>query len=726
MDSTPAVSTPLHDSSEQPPARAASLTAFSARRWPPLRVLALVTLVVTAAVVFWVLHPHLLLRNTIPTGGDTGAQVLLPAVVRDSLLPSGRIMGWSNAWYAGAPMLYFYFPLPVLTVVLLDVFIPYGVAFKLVTVAGLVALPFAAYYFVRSMRFTRPIATIAAVSGTTFIFMESNSIFGGNIPSTLAGEYTYSWSFALSLVYLGLVIKAVRAGRRFSLAAGVVLALTALTHLVTTMVVVAAVVPLMLRRDGWKPVVGSWVTGFSLAAFWAIPLLLRVGYTTDMGWEPVTAIIGAGINGSAIPRELLPFLVLGSAGLLWSLLRRYDTVVAVWLALVPLSLYLFLPYTGYTKLYNARFLPYWYFTLFLFAGVLVGMGLVELARRLPSQRTVLLAGTAVACAFFLLGGLVGISFIRGWARWNYEGYEGKGTYAEYAALMEAVDSLPPGRVMWEYNREMDKYGTPMALMLTPLFAGDHPSMEGLYFESSLTTPFHFLNQAELSEAPSQPVRGLTYRRFDFDRGIAHLDTFNVRYYVTYTEAAYDVAVTRPELTELQGLAMLEGTPFAIFELQNDLVDVGRYEPSVYIGDEGFLAAALDWYDDVENLDKWLVADGPDIWPRADDRLLSLGTRPIAGNGTVSNVEVDDHRIAFTTTAVGVPHLVKVSYFPNWAAKGAEGPFRAAPSLMVVVPTEENVEITFDRTADEWLGLVLTFGALGGLVVHGLRRRRAAS
>ena len=51
------------------------------------------------------------LANT-PAGGDMGAHVVLPAYLRDTLLPSGRMLGWSNDWYAGFPMLYFYFPLP--------------------------------------------------------------------------------------------------------------------------------------------------------------------------------------------------------------------------------------------------------------------------------------------------------------------------------------------------------------------------------------------------------------------------------------------------------------------------------------------------------------------------------------------------------------------------------------------------------------------------------------
>jgi hypothetical protein len=44
----------------------------------------------------------------------------------------------------------------------------------------------------------------------------------------------------------------------------------------------------------------------------------------------------------------------------------------------------------------------------------------------------------------------------------------------------------------------------------------------------------------------------------------------------------------------------------------------------------------------------------------------------------------------------VPVLVRTSYFPNWAADGAEGPFRVSPNFMVVVPTETEVTLSYEQ------------------------------
>ncbi len=667
--------------------------------------------------------PQILVANT-PTGGDMGAHVLLPQVLKDVLLPSGRLFGWSDTWYAGFPALYFYFPIPALVTVVLDVFLPYGVAFKLVTIVGLVALPAATYAFLRLLAFSRPVAAIAALTGSMFVFMESFSIFGANIKSTLAGEFSFSWSFALSIIYLGIVTRDTRVGSRFGPWAGIILALTAMTHIVTTMIVVVVSVSLLFRRNGPRTVISSWVVGFAITAFWTLPLGIRVfqGMTTDMGWAPVTNIVGDTNPGSPFPGEFIPILVLGLIGMVWTMLRRDDVMVLTWLTLLPLAGYFILPKIGITALYNARLLPYWYFGMYVFAGIALGLAVLEISRRVPLRRTVLI-GASLGVGFVVLTAtMLSVHDVPGWVKWNFEGYEGKADYHEYQALMETVDVLPPGRIMWEANSEMNKYGTPMALMLFPYWSEGHPSMEGLFFESSLTTPFHFLNASEVSERPSNPVRGLDYRGFNMERGITHLAVYNVDYYVSFTEKGASEA-------RMAGLVEVGvAPPWTVFALpDSDLVDVATMRPAVWDGGGDFLDPSLEWYDDVDHLDNWLVETGPEEWLRIDsveDRLKTV--MPYAGSGVVTDIVQENGRISFTTTAVGVPHLVKESYFPNWKADGAEGPYRAAPSLMVVVPTDEHVVLEFTNTSAENLGMTLTLLALAGLAAYAYRRHKLRS
>jgi hypothetical protein len=682
---------------------------------------------VAAVVAFAFMRPDLILQANTPTGGDMGAHVLVPAYLRDELLPAGRVMGWSNSWYAGFPAFYFYFPLPALTIVALDLVLPYGIAFKLVTVAGLVALPFASYYFARSMGFSRPISLVGGVAGGTFVFMESFTIYGGNTLSTLAGEYSFSWSFALSIVYLGMTIRNVREGRRFTVGSAAVLALAALSHIITTFVVVLASLPLLVRRTGGSNLVWSWGLGFAFAGFWALPLLVRLDMSSDMGWHPVRGW------GPVFPREMWPMLVLAAVGVVWALARRYTIGPAIALMVIPVAGYFIIQYIDFRKLYNARLLGYWYYSVYVFAGLGLGAVVVSAARRMRNAESARWAAAAAGAALMLVIGVLGVYRTPAWAAWNFSGYEGKQSYgvgadgeqvlvadnwADYQALMTTLSALPPGRVMWEANRELNKYGTPMALMLTGYWTGGtHPSMEGLLFESSITTPFHFLNAAEVSQRPSNPVAGLDYHRLDFTRAVPHLLMYNVAYYVSYTEEATQAA-------DAHGLEILaESPPFTVFGLpESSLIDVAVHEPSVWAGEVDFTEASLAWYDDVAGMDRWLVEDGPEGWVRIDDLAQRVASPAVAADGAVTNVVLENHRISFDTTAVGVPHLVKVSYFPNWGATGADGPYRAAPSLMIVVPTAEHVVLTFGYTWAEILGWALTIGSIGAVAAIWAWRR----
>src|SRR5689334_1173708 len=95
--------------------------------------------------VFMNLHPNLLFANNTPAGGDMGAHVWGPAYMRDHLLNHGRLTGWTPDWYAGFPAYEFYMVLPSLAIAVLSYVLPYGVAFKLVAVSGVVSLPLCAW-----------------------------------------------------------------------------------------------------------------------------------------------------------------------------------------------------------------------------------------------------------------------------------------------------------------------------------------------------------------------------------------------------------------------------------------------------------------------------------------------------------------------------------------------------------------------------------------------------
>ena len=213
-------------------------------------------------------------------------------VVHDLGSLKWRLTGWTPDWYAGFPWLVFYFPVPSLLIVVLDVFLPYGIAFKLVSVLGLVTLPIAAWAFGRLSNLQPPVPACLAVATLPFLFDRSFTIYGGNIPSTLAGEFAFSISLSLALVFLGVYARALDTGRNRALAAGL-LALTGVTHVIPVFFALAGAALLtVMHFDLRRLRVAAPVAGVSalLAAFWVVPFLWRIPYTNDMGWEKITTI----------------------------------------------------------------------------------------------------------------------------------------------------------------------------------------------------------------------------------------------------------------------------------------------------------------------------------------------------------------------------------------------------------------------------------------------------
>jgi len=83
--------------------------------------------------------------------------------------------------------------------------------------------------------------------------------------------------------------------------------------------------------------------------------------------------------------------------------------------------------------------------------------------------------------------------------------------------------------------------------------------------------------------------------------------------------------------------------------------------------------------------------------------------------TVSDVNTSDNSISFKVDKVGVPVLVKASYFPNWQVSGAKGPYRVAPNQMVVIPTSNEVTLHYGHTPTEYLSYFLSLVGIAGLV-----------
>ena len=80
------------------------------------------------------LRIDLIFENNTPTGGDMGAHIVAIDTFIKDFIPNLQINGWSNDWFAGYPLYYFYFPLPAIITFIFSLVFPFGIAFKIMVV----------------------------------------------------------------------------------------------------------------------------------------------------------------------------------------------------------------------------------------------------------------------------------------------------------------------------------------------------------------------------------------------------------------------------------------------------------------------------------------------------------------------------------------------------------------------------------------------------------------
>jgi 6-pyruvoyl-tetrahydropterin synthase related domain len=681
--------------------------------------------------------PDLLFSLTTTSGGDTGAHHYPAQYLIQELLPHFRLTGWAPGWYAGMPMLTFYFPFPFLLIAILDWFMPYQIAFKLITVLGVFILPATAYAMGRLWRVRRPFPVLAAVFALVFLLMQSYSIYGGNILSTLAGEFGYMLSFALVFLFLGTMHRGMEKpgfNMLFVLNCLILMALC-LSHIVTTAVLVFIVPGLLLVNRRWRSLgylAAVAIVGFALTAFWSIPFAANLEWTAHMAWNQMGW-------KELLPTALVPVFILGLLGMAFAIAKKESKLLPLaWITIVTVIVYKVLP-DG--RLWNARVVPFFYLSIHIWAAY----GTTWLIRPFTVmvhdlfQTRGLTARRVYTPVVAILLGVVLIVFsgspAAGWIKWNYTGYEGKPAWPQYQEINNFIATLPPGRVMVEHNQKIDEFGTPRAFEIIPYWTG-LPTMEGTLMEASFTAPFHFINQAELSKQASNAIIGVDYPTLNVPNGITHLQLMNIPYFLTCTEEVTAAAKqdSRAELLATFG-------DYNVFRIigTSGYVEVMKNKPvRIDIPQEDWRDTAVQWYENMDDLDTPIVWDNGD--PALQDfasitpeQATSPPVEPIQTEGHVTSEEPGNETFSFDTTAVGQPHWVKISYFPNWHVEGAKGPYLVSPSFMMVIPTQSHVTLTYGRTMANTVGQVLEVCAWILLValavwrtVLWLRRRRLGS
>ncbi len=642
-----------------------------------------------------------LLAPTITAGGDTASHYYPALLMHKELLPQWQLTGWTMGNYAGFPIFHFYSTLPFFLIAALGYLFPMQETFKLVTLIGPTSLPLAAAYLFWALGYRRGGPVLAAASVLPFLFQQGNSMWGGNIPSVLAGEFCHAIGFSLSLIYLGHIHRLSK-GIGSWVVNGLLLAAIGLSHAFAFIGALwFALFYLRPGRDAARTVpriVPAFFLAALLMAFWGFPVIPRVKFTTE--WTMIWHIQ----DWKEVAPELLwPAAALSLLNVTLMLVRLKRFILERHgLMLFTLGgsafLYAVSPITGFP---DVRFVPIGQ----LFLGFLAADLIVWAGSRLKNP----LLFATVGMLLTLGWAYQHIGYLPSWLTWNYSGYEGKPSWPLFKAINDHVaGDINSPRMVFEHSPAHNRFGSSRAFENLPLFAG-RSTLEGVFHQVSPNSPFVFYIQSEVSEKTSGPFHQYSYTRLDPQAALPHLRAYNVATIVAVSDkarAAYDANPAYQRTFSDGGYAV-----YQIPSANTGYVVAAANQPVMYEGPD-YRTAFYRWFKHPELLDIPLVPADMLGSRTADSfslRTSSIRDIPRVAYGGECKVDahLEQEKISFDTTCPGRPHIVKVSYFPRWKSFDGSPIYLVSPGFMLVTPSSNHFEMSYERAALDWFALATT-------------------
>ncbi|MEI6169103.1 MAG: hypothetical protein WCS52_18130 [bacterium] len=666
--------------------------------------------VLTGLCVFtlWQFSPVDLIRNTTPVGGDTPAHLYLVSHLKEQLLHHGRIISWAGGWWCGFPMFQYYFVLPYMSAAFLSVLIPLNIAFKVVSIAGMVLTPCCAYWAARVWRVPGPGPLVMALAMVPFLFVQSHTMWGVNTSSTLAGMIANSWSFALMLPALAYGAKDISDGE-VRMRTILLFVLVLASHFFTSVImfVTLAIVPVLPKTPsflrGLRVLAVEAGLALLLMGWWLIPLIAKSDCSMDFGVNWELSLV------RSFPEYSVGVLIFAGVALVAGIRR---SLPVVWLLAWMLAVSVVLFKGGQTLspvFVNVRLWPFIFFALMALGAVGAGV-LLERTRR--GRVWVCLLVPAVLGAVVLsesIGGIGAPGLTHAWAKWNFSGLESKPSAAVFTKLIPLLKGSP-GRLANDLCEENNQLGSSRIFELVPHLIGK-PIFEGGLVNSGLGSMYSYYIQGESSPSCAGFPPIVIPATFDFTRATRHLELFNVKHFIARS------TLTRQALRSMKEWRfMAREEEWELYEL---MTHEGRYVfipprlPKVVATDR-WKERSLAWLYDVKALDQFVIWKMPGM--TVDRPELARGGQPIslAGTQCISDEVVTDDRIRFRTTALGLPHIIKVTWFPNWKVRGAKQVYCVSPGFMCVFPDQAEVELYYGTTGSDIVGYLAT--TLGGLII----------
>lgn len=641
------------------------------------------------------------------TGGDMGSHFWPLLTLVDHGLPHATIKLWSPGNLGGEPHFVHYFPFPFLVMALLSKLVPIGTAFNIGSLLGLFFLPASAYACVRGLGYRFPGPILAAAAVHCFLYNESYTMWGGNTLSTLAGQFAHGYALCLLLLGVGALGWEIRR-RAFPFVSSLCFTALALSHAYVLMGVPVIALSVILFFPFQSTYQRFWhltrcgIYSGLMSVWFLIPMIDNARWNTPFYFK----WISKDLLSEVFPQIYNPVLLLLAIALPLHVLfylsttgrsRRTLSAVPFWLlpALFYVGLYFIFPRLG---LVDIRAFPQTELFVCLLGAILFS----ELLRH--SGR--LFTWVSVFPLFVLALYWTDTNTVQldHWLEWNYSGWRTKRLYPELKELSETIrGDLSDPRVIYEHNDTNNATGTIRVFEMLPYFA-NRATLESVYLQASLLSPYAFHFQALISKTPSCPFQQFPCPKYirsasELELLRPKLELMGVGGLILTTEEIVKVFEDSPDYRSQGSFAH-----WNVYEAVNQpaLVEVVE-KPLGVVAESDYKQSFFDWFQDYTGEQALLLA----IDPKKPSPLARLQAGIVEGHCDPT-LELDVNLVRLKTPCPGRLHYLKIGYHHTWRASTGDPLYLVSPGFVALIPSEEVVTLSFGQSP-LWQGTFIVSG-----------------
>lgn len=713
----------------------------------------IISFIVLYIIFFSKFNLSLLFSDTILTGGDSASWFQTLKNLKENLLPNFRLFGWNQSNFFGFNELQYYFPLPFLFGALLGFFMPLTVALKLTTFIGLVTLPLAFFYSTNKITKNIWASLSASFLSLIFIFNEFYTMFGGNFLSTFAGEFCYSFSLTILVFFVGVCYEIFEKGKSPVLA-GILLGLMAISHIFVFMP--AFFIPfyfllsenLFLKKknkikdtkkkkqiveeeiDFYREKIPErilliYVIALLLISFWLLPMIMTKEYS-----QSISMIWRFDSIKDFISKTFIAFILIGVI-LIFILMFNFKKLrlisgLIIYLYLVSLFFYII---SLFLEIPDIRFIP--------FALIVSIFSISLFINHLPEFIEFNKFSILIHIVSFFVIMIIATIFVifhpknvKSWYNWNYSGYEVKKEYLNLKAIIrEFGGDINTGRILWEKQNQNDNadFGSERAFENLFLFTG-RPSTEGVHYHSSFMARAITYLQSEYSLDPVDPEAYRIYSKVNPDVWGLRFFQANAKDIIVYSQEIKNLFSNHSDFEKTGKFGKFWIFSYKYFPKSYVMIyDLDRIK-IIKNNKYGFKTDFYRYFRDYELFDSPFIFEkqGKEFirndnyynnYDEYKDKNFDYAfnfNKWLLGykySKAIYNENISQFKIKFSTKEIGKPHIIKITYSPNFKSRNGEKIYPISPGFMMLIPSKENVEIYYGTNIYEIIGFILTLLSL---------------